>query len=308
MKKIYLIPIVIFSAFLLILFVLYNRYAGYYEDEKINSYISKNIEILNENIEFEKRYALSISLFLSKNNKIKEALHKEDQAEALREIKNFLNELKKATGINNIDIQIHTKELKAFARSWENGGYLGKELSGFRKGLVLVKNSKKPFVSIELGKRLNIKAISPILDKEHNFIGSIEAIVGFQNIKHRLRKFDLDILGLLDSKFIDIAVDIRDHKRIGGYYVVENEYPKTLFDTLKKHLEIFKKQRPYYKIDGRIITTIPMRNVGIEDVGMIVLSMREGGSINILDVTNKKIERENQNYTFDRKYRKVIIK
>ncbi len=307
MKKIYLISIIIFSTLLLILFVLYNRYAGYYEDEKINSYISKNIEILNENIEFEKRYALSMSLFLSKNNKIKEALQRANQAEALKEIKNFLSELKRATGIDNIDIQIHTKELKAFARSWENGGYLGKELSGFRKGLVRVKKSKNPFVSIELGKRLNIKAISPILDKEHNFIGSIEAIVGFQNIKHRLRKFDLDILGLLDSKFISIAVDIRDHDKVGSYYIVEKEYPKALFKILQAHSEILQKHQPFYKIDGRIIALMPMRNVGIKDVGMIVLSMNEGQGINI-DAMNKDLEVANQNYMFSGKYRKVIIK
>ncbi|MFV7791645.1 chemotaxis protein, partial [Aliarcobacter lanthieri] len=59
---------------------------------------------------------------------------------------------------HDIDIQIHTKDLEVFTRSWEDKDF-GLKLESFREGLVKVKNTKEPYVSSELGKRFNIKAI-----------------------------------------------------------------------------------------------------------------------------------------------------
>ena len=236
MKKIYLLAAILATVILLILFVLYNRYASYYEEEKISQYISKHIDILNENLDFEKKYALSLSLFVSKNETIKKALIEKNQQMALVEMKRFLDEIKHSTGIDNIDIQIHTSELKAFARNWDKSAYYGTSLSAFRQGLVRVKKTLEPFVSIELGKRLNIKAISPILDKDHRFIGSIEIIMGFHNIKQRLQKFDLQILGLLDQKFINIAVDLKENKRVKNIFIMNQKRETPMIKCLQKRL------------------------------------------------------------------------
>lgn len=153
--------VIILLMVLLILFVVYNRYSGYYQEQQTLKYIERNVEILNENLEFEKRYALSLSLYVSKNKAIQKALITSNQKQALNEMHAFLEEIKVATGISNIDVQIHTKTLKALARNWDNSKYLGTQLGGFRKGLVQVKKTKLPLVSIELGKRLNIKASPP---------------------------------------------------------------------------------------------------------------------------------------------------
>lgn len=307
MKRQYTYIVTLFLTVLLILFIFYNRYNATYQEEKITSFISKNIDILNENMDFEKEYALSLSLFLSKDKKIKDALLKNNQKKALEEIKFFLNDIKRATKIDNIDIQIHTKELKAFARSWENGGYLGLELSGFRRGLVRVKKSLKPFVSTELGKRLNIKAISPILDKNGTFLGSVEIIVDFKNIKDRLKKFNLDMLVLLDKKFINIAVDLKNNKQIGNYYLTQKEYSKELYKILTKNPNILKSKKAYEKVDGKYIVLIPMLSVGIDDVGIIVLSMDSKIS-DISTINQESIIEQNFQYKFKKTKREVIIK
>ncbi len=306
MKNIYLLLTILFTTILLILFVFYNRYSNYYEDEKINAYISKNIEILNENLSFEKRYALSLSLFVAKNENIKKALRENNQKLALSEIEKFLKDMKHSTGISNIDIQIHTKDLRAFARNWDKSDYFGVALGSFRKGLVRVKKSKKPFVSIELGKRLNIKAISTILDKEGDFIGSIEVIMDFQNVQKRLRKFDLKMLPLLNERFIDIAVDLKNHKKIEGYYVVEKNYPKELYEKLKKNSYIFKDKKFFHIVDNKIIVLVPMLSVGIEDVGVIALCM--DAKYSEMDVSKRDIDFENESYEFNKNYREVIIR
>jgi len=307
MKKVYLLAVILGTVILLILFVLYNRYASYYEEEKISQYISKHIDILNENLNFEKQYALSLSLFVSKNEMIKKALLSNDQQMALDEMKRFLDEIKHSTGIDNIDIQIHTSDLRAFARNWDKSAYYGTTLSTFRQGLVRVKKTLEPFVSIELGKRLNIKAISPILDKKHRFIGSIEIIMGFHNIKKRLQKFDLQILGLLDQKFIDIAVDLKENQRLRRYYIIEKQYPEALYRILRKHPSVLTSKQFYHRIENRIVVLIPMKSVGIEDVGMIALSMPVNYDSEMA-VVRTDYSKENNAYHFNRHRREVRIK
>jgi len=307
MKKIYLLAIVAFTTILLILFVFYNRYRAYYEDEKIDAYISKNIDILNDNLNFEKQYALSLSLFISQNQTIKKALHVNNQKMALKEIDKFLKDIKDSTGVDNIDIQVHTKELEAFARNWDKSKYLGLKLSGFRKGLVEVKKTKKSLVSIELGKRLNIKAISPILDEYHNFIGSIEIIMNFKNVEKRLKKFDLKMLPLLDEKFINIAVYLKDNQKINRYFIIEKEYSNELYKKLKHNIYVFDRSKFYYEIDDKIIVFVPMLSVGIQDVGFIVLCM-DAKQNETYSNPRVDIEQENSSYEFNQKRRKVVIK
>jgi len=307
MKKIYLLAFIAFITILLILFVFYNRYREYYEDEQIDTYVSKNIDILNENLNFEKQYALSLSLFISQNQNIKKALHVKNQSLALEEIRKFTNDIEKSAGISNIEIQIHTKDLRAFARNWDSSNYMGVKLSGFRQGLVKVKNSKEPFVSIELGKRLNIKAITPILDDSKDFIGSIEVIMNFKNVEKRLKKFDLKMLPLLDEKFINIAVDLKNHQKIRRYYVVEKKYNKKLYKKLLKHKEVLSSDKFYYKIDDNIIVLVPMLSVGIQDVGVIAFCMNIKQEKTYVPL-NMHYKDENRIYEFNKKQRKVIIK
>ena len=309
MKKIYLLFISLLAFVLFVILIFYNIYAKSYDEEKINDYISKNIEILNENLDTEKRYALSLSLLISQNPVIKEALKLNNQKVTLFEISTILKNIKKSTHIGNINIQIHTKDLRAFARNWDNSNYFGVKLGSFRKGLVIVKKTKEPFVSIELGKRLNIKAISPILDKKGNFMGSIEVIMDFVNITKRLKNFNLKMMILLDKRFIHIAVDVKKHKKIGRYYIVGEEFDKKLYARLVKNQYIFQRKKPYYILDKNIIVVLPMKSVGILDVGFILLSMDSKQSNPYITYSVQEINQENSNYRFNKtKKREVIIK
>ncbi len=307
MKRLYFVTVIFFATGLLVLFVFYNRYANSYQEEQMDRYISKNIDILNENLAFERQYALSLSLYASKNKRIREALRTDDQKLALQEIDRFLREIRDTAGIFNIDIQVHTETLRAFARNWDKSDYKGTELGSFRKGLVRVKQNRKPFVSIELGKRLNIKAISPILDQNGYFMGSIEVIMDFRNIKKRLRKFNMRVLGLLNEKFIDIAVDLRNNVKIGKYYILEKTFPKVLYQRLKRHPKVLDDQKFYHRVEGRIIVLVPMKSVGIEDVGIIALSMRADSMASEIAKSSDPVPND-ATYTFEHNKREVHIK
>lgn len=307
MKKLYMLILFLFAIVLLILLVFYNRYSFAYEEEKSHDYISKNIDILEENLNLEKQYALALSLMISKNKAIQNALVSNNQQLALYEIHKVLNDIKTSTKIDNIDIQIHTRDTRAFARNWDTSDYFGVKLDAFRKGLLRVKETKEPFVSVELGKRLNIKAISPIFDEERNFIGSIEVIMDFKNIKKRLKKFNLSMIALLDKKYIDIAVDLKEHKQLGNYFVVEKNYSHGLFEKLEKNSKILLKERFFYKIDDDVIALVPMKSLGIEEVGVIALAI---GSVDKVVYTYSldELTLENSEYIYNANNREVIIK
>lgn len=307
MKKLYMLILFLFAIVLLILLVFYNRYSFAYEEEKSHDYISKNIDILEENLNLEKQYALALSLMISKNKAIQNALVSNNQQLALYEIHKVLNDIKTSTKIDNIDIQIHTRDTRAFARNWDTSDYFGVKLDAFRKGLLRVKETKEPFVSVELGKRLNIKAISPIFDEERNFIGSIEVIMDFKNIKQRLKKFNLSMIALLDKKYIDIAVDLKEHKQLGNYFVVEKNYSQGLFEKLEKNSKILLKERFFYKIDDDVIALVPMKSLGIEEVGVIALAI---GSVDkaVYTYSLDELTLENSEYIYNANNREVIIK
>ncbi|MFA6757392.1 MAG: cache domain-containing protein, partial [Sulfurospirillaceae bacterium] len=151
--------------------------------ESIQKQVESALWQAQEAIDYRKRAALSISLALSKSPMIKEAYISSNREMIFEKSDEYI---KQSHELGEIDLQFHTKDLKAWARSWDEDSY-GMELSSFRKGLVHVKQSKEPYVSIELGKRLNIKAISPIIIKDE-FLGSVEAIVGFESLEKSLKE------------------------------------------------------------------------------------------------------------------------
>ena len=305
MKKIYFPLITLFATILLLLFVFYNRYSSDLKEQQVNELISKNIDILYENLSYEKMYAQSLAVMLSKDSAIIDALKSSNQKEALNRLSEFLKELKDSTGVDYIDIQVHTKDLKAFARSWDNRDYFGEELSSFRKGLVKVKKQKRSIVSIELGKRLNIKAISPIFS-DGKYIGSIEVISSFKGLKEHLKKFDLSILGLLDSKYLNIAIDLKNNPKIDKYIVVEKSFNKELFKLLQENPKIFKEKSFFYYLDNKIVALLPMKNVGIDDIGLIALMMPNLKYNQ--NLPTRDYARENREYHFNKSSREVRIK
>lgn len=117
-----------------------------------------------------------MALMLSQNESIRQSYLSDDRALAFQTIHTEMAKIKHILNIEQLDIQLHTKEAKAWVRSWDFESY-GENLEPFRKGLASLRQNKLPFVSIELGKRLNIKALCPIFDKEV-YIGSLEVILG----------------------------------------------------------------------------------------------------------------------------------
>ena len=208
--------------FLIIIFILLfflKKYNNIIQQNQIDILVSNNVELIQSEISNQKKYALSLAILFSKNQYIIDNLKNNNPKQLKDELNTLLASISQYTKQQNIQIQVHTKDLKVFVRSWEDKD-VGLNLSNFRKGLVKVKQSKQPFVSNELGKRFNIKAISPIFDKE-KYIGSLEVIIDYSTIKERLQLAGIDLLPLLDSKFLDIAKYHQNNKKLYNYVIIE---------------------------------------------------------------------------------------
>jgi len=246
------------------------KYNTIIEHNKRDILVANTINHITNEISYEKKYALSLAILFSKNQQIIDAL-KNNQKEQLQiEIDTVLQSISKHTQQQNIQIQVHTKDLKVFFRSWEDKDS-GLSLENFRQGLVKVKATQQPFVSNELGQRFNIKAISPIFDGK-KYIGSLEVIIDYSSLKQRLKTAKIEVLPILHNSFLETAISLKNNKKIYDYIILEKEYNKKIYALLVKNKEFLSQDEIYYMSGDTIITLIPLGNIDQNAVGYLVAS------------------------------------
>ena len=230
-KKIDTIIVVFaFVALAISLYLVYTLNVRYTQKETVQSL--NNILMFTKNmLEDEQQRALSLSLLLSEDKMLLKNYESDRRKKVFEIINEKIQRLKALQGYT-FEVQIHDKDLNTYLRSWD---YNIKDipLASFREGLVLAKKSQKPIVSIEVGKRLNIKAISPILNN-NKFLGSIEVIEGFGHLRKKLSQQGYNFLILLDRKYLSIATSLKNHLIVAKQYVIVNDiYDKASYDRLQ---------------------------------------------------------------------------
>ena len=264
--------IIFFLIIVSILLFFLNKYNDIIQKNQIDILVSNNIKFIHSEISYQKKYALSLSILFSKNQNIISALKNNQPKKLQEELNSLLNSISTYTKQNNMEIQVHTKDLKVFVRSWENEDK-GLDLSTFRKGLVKVQKTKQPFVSNELGKRFNIKAISPIFNKDE-YIGSIEIIMNYGALKERLAMAGIDVIPIMDKKFLNIAKSLQKNKTLYDFVIIESNYNNNLYELLYNNKNVLLNKEFYYEIGDTIITFIPLGDVDGESVGYLVASFK----------------------------------
>ena len=252
-----------------LLYFLY-KYNKIIHHNQIDILVSNKIEIVQKELSNQKNQALSLAILFSKNEKIINNLEQNKPIDLKKELVKSLNNIKTYTNQNNIQIQIHTKDLKVFVRSWEDKDS-GLNLESFRKGLVKVKQTKEPFVSNELGKKFNIKAIAPIFDKDEEYIGTIEVIMDYSDLKNRLKYMGIEIIPLLEKKYLQIAQSYKNNTSLHEYIVIQDEYDKKLYDFLSQNKKYISNEKYYHENKDRIITQIPLGNIDEQSVGLMII-------------------------------------
>ncbi len=222
----YLFVILIITSFF-IAFIFYLLTNLNHSDKLLNR-LENALTTTKNLFEEQKRYALSLSILLSEDKELLESFIKNNR-EATFEIVNKKIDTLKQLQNSNFEVQIHNLNLTTYLRSWDLS-IKDIPLESFRQGLVKVKESKKPLVSIELGKRLNIKAISPLI-KDEEFIGSLETIIDFKYLSNELKQKGYKLFVLLDKKYLNIATQLTNNETIADFIIV-NDSSKMIFENL----------------------------------------------------------------------------
>ena len=129
---------ILFFLFIATLLYFLYKYNNILNEKTLDIFVQNQVQIAQNELENQKNQALSLALMFSKNQDIINNLEKNNHLELKKELLKLLNIIKTYTK-NSIDIQIHTKYLEVFTRSWEDVDF-GLKLDSFREGLVKVKN------------------------------------------------------------------------------------------------------------------------------------------------------------------------
>jgi len=213
----YLIIIVFVTSFFILLTFYFLKHLNN-SDDLLNN-LENSLNTTKNLFEEQKRYALSLSILLSEDKEIVNSFLNNNRAETFKVVNRKIKTLKKLQN-SNLEVQIHNKDLSTYLRSWDLS-IKDIPLSSFRKGVVKVKEEKKPIVSIELGKRLNIKAISAIKNNG-KYVGSLEVIVGFNYLTKQLKQKGCTLYVLLNKKYLNIATNLKDNPKIKDYVLVNS--------------------------------------------------------------------------------------
>ena len=270
MNKTYKNFIFLFVVVISTLLYFLNKYNNIIEQNEIDIFVSNQVELVQQELTNQKNQALSLAILFSKNQNIIDNLEQDKPKELKKEILKLLEIIKTYSNQNNLQVQIHTKDLKVFVRSWEDKDS-GLSLESFRKGLVKVKETKEPYVSNELGKRFNIKAIAPIFNKNGEYIGTIEVIMDYSDLKNRLKYMGIDIIALLEKEYLQIAKSHQNSEFLYDYVVIEDEYDKSFFDFLLSNKDYLSNKKFYYENKNKIITQIPLRDVDKQSIGLLMI-------------------------------------
>ncbi|MEV9615671.1 cache domain-containing protein [Aliarcobacter butzleri] len=270
MNKTYKNFIFLFVVVISTLLYFLNKYNNIIEQNEIDIFVSNQVELVQQELTNQKNQALSLAILFSKNQNIIDNLEQDKPKELKKEILKLLEIIKTYSNQNNLQVQIHTKDLKVFVRSWEDKDS-GLSLESFRKGLVKVKETKEPYVSNELGKRFNIKAIAPIFNKSGEYIGTIEVIMDYSDLKNRLKYMGIDIIALLEKEYLEIAKSHQNSAFLYDYVVIEDEYDKSFFDFLLSNKEYLSNKKFYYENKNKIITQIPLGDVDKQSIGLMMI-------------------------------------
>ena len=211
----YLFAIIIIASFTI--FLVFYFLNNLNNNNKLINKLENALTTTKNLFEEQKRYALSLSILLSEDKTIIDSFIKKDRKKSFQIVNTKIKTLKQMQN-SNLEIQIHNKNLTTYIRSWDIN-IKDLPLGSFRQGLIKIAKQKKPIVSIELGERLNIKAISPII-KNNEYLGSVEVIIDFDYLSHKLKKKAYELFVLLDKEHLNIASELKNNEKINNYVLV----------------------------------------------------------------------------------------
>ncbi len=267
------IPLVISIIFgFIIVIVNYFYSIASMKDDVYKTQVSAMHSLYEESIKAKESIGLTNAINISKNYDVIRALKQNNRKLAISGLKEVSDEFKKYTNYKNIKIHIHDATVHSFLRAWKPNKY-GDDLRSFRKTIVNVKENKKPLVAIELGRAgLVLRGLSPIIDGDGEYLGSVEFMQGLNSIVKAVRKthgYELAIV--MKNKYLSTATALSSALKINDYTlaVKEKVINKNFVENLK-NIDI-SNTSSYQVTDNYFIVSVPIKDFSNEVVGFALI-------------------------------------
>lgn len=205
---------------LLILFAMIVYFYVQKKEEFVNRIDIVLMNLLDKQIEQEKAESFAFSFALAQNETLQTAIERNDTAKATEILKRYASTLEVFSG-SKVHAQIVTNDFIIFARNWENTS-TGLSIKAYRPDLADIIRTRKPHLSFEAARRMVLIASIPVI-KDKRLIGFIEVIQNFDTLKNYFANYDIDLLVLMDVKYQNQAVLLKNNPRIGNTIVANDD-------------------------------------------------------------------------------------
>jgi len=225
----------------------------------------------------EKDDALRFALVLSENDALRQALLEDDEDAGFAVLKQVMDAVQKNTPIL-VRAQLITADSRIFARSWDADNlFAGMPLDTYRADLEEIVLRKKPRASIEVGRRLGIKATVPVYAADNTLLGFVEVLQFFDASTDFFHKFGIDFYVLLDDSYYNTAVLMQNNPAVAWYIVGNRRYNNVNLKVLQRlDFKKLRKERVMLK-ENKYIFYEPMQNGAGETIGAFVFVMPKKG-------------------------------
>lgn len=224
-------------------------------------------------LDYEMVDLLSLSLALSEDGELKNALTAEDESKGYLILSKITERFEKYTHLKTLHIQVFTPDFFIFARSWDEG-YEGMPIWWFRDDLDSLNKNIRPKVGMETGRLLTLKATIPIRSGD-KVLGYLEVVKLVDEFALKLRKKGIELFALMDDKYLKQAELMRDFPILNGYVVSNQNYNQQYMDKLKMLDWKSLLLKNYWYEDDILYLYEPMLNGKGKRIGMYLLCIPE---------------------------------
>jgi len=230
------------------------------------------IQDLNNEEHLIENIGVSNAIFIADNSRIKSALLQDDRNAAISELDSIFEKFIKSTNIEDLKVHIHTADLHSFVRSWKPNKY-GDDLSGFRKTVVKVKETRQPVFDFEVGRMgLTLRSIVPVLQGAE-YLGSLEFIQSFDDVAKHFEKKEKHHLLLMNSSLIYIATDLKHAPDVDHYKLCSKTYSDDFLKAAQA-LDLDALQQKGYLFTGKYLYAYKtIKDMSDNRVGIHLLGM-----------------------------------
>ena len=258
---------------LMILFVSVFFFVKQNREDRLKSLGDRVVSDFRSGLDYEMVDLLSLSLALSEDGELKNALTADDESHGYRILSKITERFKKYTHVKTLRIQVLTPDFFIFARSWDEG-YAGMPIWWFRDDLASLDKNSRPKVGMETGRLLTLKATIPIRSGD-KVLGYLEVIKFIDEFTLKLRKKGIELFALMDEEYLDKAELMRNFPLLNGYVISNQNYNKQYLDKIKMlDWESFLHKNYGYK-ENILYLHEPMLNGQGKQIGMYLLCIPE---------------------------------